>query len=293
MKFDICIKSKEKIYKIFKLGYTSEGGFFVKDLINDAKEYLIIKMIIPPENVRKSRFYAVPMKDCKYWLVSKSPKVTHHVDGIVNISGTDIMSGFYKYFKGHKGIFSQSMDLKKRNNDGGPIFIFHTKNLISPLNKIKSSIIINDFEQIVDFYNKPRNNNDYSYNLEFFYLPKESIRMLNLSTGTIPFNHPNYGIIPLKYIPCPSISPGIIGIFTRISSKGNKKEDETLSFSLNGGAGATLKNGGFEHISIIYPFIENMVDKQKIKRLDFNWWNKFKVQLDLFLFRYFKKLIKL
>lgn len=280
MKYNINLEYKNKFYTIFLIGYTSEGGFFVKDLINDSKNFLIIKMLIPGSKSRKVGTHMIPMEKGEYWRTSKSPKLTHHLDGLTQISGEGIVSGFYKFFSGHKGVSTQSMDLYKRNNDGGPVLGFHLKNLpLEVKSKIKNTIQISRGEQIIDFHEKPKDEEDYCFSLEFFYLPKDiPNEYLNLSKGTIKFQHPNYGIVPLKYIPAPKHAPGVIGIFTTIMSKG--ESDKQFSFSLNGGAGISLVNGEFEHISIVYPFNSEMTGDKKIKDLDFVGFNKVKVVLD-------------
>jgi hypothetical protein len=56
-------------------------------------------------------------------------------------------------------------------------------------------------------------------------------------------------------------------------------------FSLNGGASADLEGGEFEHISIIYPFEKDRTGKQKIKKLDFAGFNKFKAILDSIIYK--------
>lgn len=282
MKHHINIEYKKISFKLFLLGYSSDGGFFVKDLINDGNKYMVTKMLIPSAHTRKFGKFTVPMKKCENWIVKKSPKLTHHIDGTVHVSGEGIMSGSYKFFRGYKGVCTQSMDLKKRNNDGGPIFIFHTKNLVE--SKTKGGITIRQRDQIIDYYNKPKNEDDCSFTLEFFYFSKEMVmKNLDLSTGTFPFKHINYGIVPLKFIPAPDNSPGVIGILTIISTKFGS--DGNFSFSINGGATATLKNGEEEHICIIYPHNEKMADKKTLKTLDFVNVNKIKVFIDSLFYR--------
>lgn len=283
MKYYINLEYKKTYYKLFILGYTSDGGFFVKDLINDGGEYLIIKMLIPPPKIRKFGEYKIRMEKCQHWITVNSPKITHHINGITHISGQGIMSGFYKFFSGHKGVVSQSMDLEERNNDGGPIFIFHVKNLPLTKEKNKDNIYIKLTDQIIDFYRKPTCENDYSFALEFFYLPKAAItKYLNVATGMITFSHPNYGIVPLKYIPPPHNAPGALCIFTRVMSKGDGGNQ--FAFSLNGGAGTILNKGDFEHLSIVYPYKDDLVSRKNIKNLDFKGINKIKVYIDQILY---------
>src|SRR3989339_674393 len=167
--------------------------------------------------------------------------------------------------------------MMETNIDGGPIFIFHTKDLVE--SKAKKGITIRQRDQIIDYCNKPKNEDDYSFTLEFFYFSKEMVmKNIDLSTGTFPFKHINYGIVPLKFIPAPDNSPGVIGILTIISTKFGS--DGNFSFSINGGASVALKNGEEEHISIIHPHNEKMVDKKTLKTLDFVGVNKIRVFFD-------------
>jgi len=288
MKFHINIEYQDKFFTLFLLGYTSDGGFFVKDLINDGGEFVVMKSRIPQEAMRQFGIHKISIDKCNFWTCKHSPKMTHHVNGNVHVSGDEIISGFYKFFSGPKGIFSKGMDLNKRDNDGGPFFIFNTQNLPDTKCKVKNSIFIGKNDQLIDQYYKPKNEKDYSFVLEFFYLPKSEIQKINLARGIIPFRHINYGIVDLKYIPAPEQSPGFIAVFTRVVAKENP--DNSFSFSLNGGTSKLLPNGEHEQISIIYPHNKEMTKGLTIKNLDFRGLNKLKVKIDFLLNKIFKKL---
>src|SRR3989338_5246526 len=278
MKFSIYLKHNFRYTELFKLGHTSDGGFFVQDLLSGGGKYLINKMSVPSQRKRGFGASNVAMKKGKYWTATKSPKLTHHIDGLVQVSGEGIPSGFYNFFSGHKGISTQSMNLTKRNNDGGPIFTFFTRNLPETGYEVKHSIVIDKYEQVIDPYKSPKSNEDCAFSIEFYYFPKEILNNVNLENGTISFRHPSYGIVPLKYVPAPGHAPGLICMMTLVFTKGN--DNGQFSFSLGGGASADLKNGEFEHLFIIYPHVDEMVGNQKIRNLDFKGWNKLKAQVD-------------
>jgi len=287
MKFHINIEYQDRFFTLFLLGYTSDGGFFVKDLINDGGEFIVMRSRIPQEVMRRFGTHKISMDKVYFWTCKQSPKMTHHVNGNVHVSGDGIISGFYKFFSGTKGVFSKGMDLNKRDNDGGPFFIFNTQNLPSTVCKVKNSISISKKDQLIDQYYKPRSEEDYSFVLEFFYLPKSEIKNINLARGTVPFKHINYGVINLKYIPAPKQSPGFIAVFARVVAKGNP--DNSFSFSLNGGTSKLLPSGEHEQISIIYPHDKEMTKGSKIKNIDFRGLNKLKVEIDFWLDKIFRK----
>lgn len=288
MKFYINVEYKKCFYRVFTLGYTSDGGFFVNDVLskNGDKQYAITKMLIPGAMSRNFGVHRIPMDKCENWVARNCPKLTHHADGVVQVSGTGITSGFYKFFKGHKGVSTKAMNLRKRNNDGGPILIFHLKRASDLHKKNKKGVMINRADQIIDPYLRPSNEEYYSFSLELYYLPKEVItRSLNIANGTFSYRHPNYGIVPLKYVPAPKHSPGVIGIFTRISTREEAKGD--FLFSINGGASIVQnENGEEEHISIVYPHNVGMRSKTRpSNRLDFEGMNWLIAQLDFLLHR--------
>lgn len=287
MKFYINIEYQDKFFTLFLLGYTSDGGFFVKDLINDGGEFIVMKSKISQGAMMKFGTHKISMDKIDFWRCKHSPKMTHHINGNVHVSGEGIISGFYKFFSGPKGVFSKGMDLNKRDNDGGPLFIFSTQNLPDTECEVKNGIFINKSDQLIDQYYKPENEEDYSFVLEFFYLPKSEIQNINLARGNVPFRHINYGIVDLKYIPAPEQSPGFIAVFTRIVTKENPAN--SFSFSLNGGTSKLLPSGEHEQIGIIYPYNEEMVKDFKVKNLDFRGLNKLKVGIDSRLSKIFKK----
>ena len=153
-KIQLNLEYNNNFYTLFTIGYTADGGFFVKDLIGGKEEYLLYTAKIPEKVFQKIGITYIPKKemDLKYWITKKSPKITHHINGNAHISGFGITSGFYKFFNGAKGIFIESMDLVKRNYDGGPIFIFVARDLstISP-SKTRKGIDIIQKDQIINY----------------------------------------------------------------------------------------------------------------------------------------------
>lgn len=281
MKFYINIEYQNSFFTLFVLGYTSDGGFFVKDLINDGGEFLIIKFSIPPEAMREFGEHKIREENIDFWKSSKSPKITHHIDGNVHISGAGIMSGFYDFFNKPKGVFSKGMNLNERDNDGGPLFVFGVQNLPRTKCMTKNSVLIKNSDQFLDPCYGPKNKEDGAFVLEFFYLPKSAVSKIDLKRGTILFRHINYGVVNLKYIPAPSKSPGFIAILPKIIAK--EDESKSFSFSLHGGTTKLLPSGFHEQISIVYPRRKELTKGSKVKNLDFNFLNRLKVKIDSFL----------
>ncbi|MFZ2310452.1 MAG: hypothetical protein WAW11_02820 [Patescibacteria group bacterium] len=285
--FHVNIIINEKPVPLFVIGYTSDGGFFVKDLINDNKKFVISKITIPERVMNTFGNHHIYLDKCKTYSSYNSPKITHHVDGNCHISGHGIISGFYKFFKGAKGVFSKSINLRENNNDGGPIFIFGINNIeeIKKLNiKYKKGIDIKERDVIIDKYFSNPNSQNFSFILEFFYFLKNKDNQSFFSDNSFSFKHRNYGIIPLKYLPCPENSPGYIGIFTRRVAQDLSDGERNFSFSFSGGVGMMNEKKEFEEICVSYPFDEKFLEGQNVRNLDLKFFNKLKFFIDDVLF---------
>ncbi len=284
-KYKISIEYGDNYYPIFLLGYTAEGGFFIQDIINDGKNFMILVHTIDPIQMAKFGKIYVSKKNCEFWYSKKSPKLTHHADGNVQISGNGITSGFYKFFKGKgpKGVLLKGVDLNKRNNDGGPILTFYLKNFSEIVPYKSEGIVIKKSEQIIDFFNKPKNEEDKAFSVEIFYFSKEFIKKNLGMDGNFSCRHPNYGVVPFKHIPSTEKSPGGIGIFTSVSSR---DEPGKFTFSMTGGVGELQKHGKLYQICMIYPHPDSGDGfEQKAKNLDYNLPKKLKMKLDGMFFK--------
>lgn len=284
MKFYINIEYENNIYTLFLIGYTSDGGFFIKDLINNGKSFLIGIESIPYMIMRKAGSFALPLDKIEFWESNNSPKLTYHKDGTLHVSGGGVFSGKYKFFPNTKGASTKNMSLEENNNDGGPIIGFYIPkvNDLPIKKKEENSILVRKKDQIIDWRYEKLDSEKYGIELEIFYISKAKTN--NLKKGdNIPFPYRGIGTVPLKYIPTPKKSPGSLGIVTRKFKK--YKDNSNYIFTLNGGASPISKDGTFKNITIFYPHDEEskkFYEDQKIRNLDYRGINKIKVKIDLF-----------
>lgn len=275
--YRVNLKINNEFISLFTIGYTSDGGFFVKDLINDNKKFVISRFFIPRNIMSNFGNHYIPLENSEIYSSVNSPKITHHVDGNCHVSGAGIVSGFYKFFNKPKGIASKGINLENNVNDGGPIFIFGISN-IEEIQKMcrtyKDGIDIDEKGIIIDPYFSNTNSNNYSFILEFFYFLKRENNNLSNNSGYFSFRHINYGIVPLRLLPCPEQCPGYIGLFIRRISESLSSNEKSFNFSFGGGVGTLNENGKFEQIAISYPFDEDFYKDQKVSSLDFGYIHK-------------------
>lgn len=286
--YRINLKVDNKYISLFTIGYTSDGGFFVKDLINDNKKFVISKIFIPQNIMSNFGNHYIPLKDSETYSSVNSPKITHHIDGNCHVSGIGIVSGFYKFFNKPKGVFSRGINLENNINDGGPIFGFGINNIeeIKKTNRVyKNGIDIDGKGIIIDPYFSDTSSNNYSFILEFFYFLKRKNINLSNDSEYFSFRHINYGIVPLRLLPCPEQCPGYIGLFVRRVAENLSSSEKAFNFSFGGGGGTLNKKGEFEEIIVSYPFDEEFYKDQKVYSLDFSYIHKIRNFIDNSLFR--------
>lgn len=285
--YRINLKVDNKYIPLFTIGYTSDGGFFVKDLINDSKKFVISKFFISQDIMGNFGNHHIPLENSETYSSVNSPKITHHVDGNCHVSGAGIVSGFYKFFNKPKGVFSKGINLENNVNDGGPIFIFGISN-IEEIRKIsreyKNGIDIDERGIIIDPYFSDTSSNNYSFILEFFYFLKRDNNNLSNNSEYFSFRHINYGIVPLRLLPCPEQCPGYIGLFVRRVAENLSHDEKSFNFSFGGGVGTFNESGEFEEIAISYPFDEDFYKDQKVCSLDFSYIHKIRNFIDSSLF---------
>jgi hypothetical protein len=282
-KYYINIEYKGKYYPLFLFRTTSDGSFFVKDISHDSKNFSIIKVLISENIMRTLGDHRVLLEKSKVWSCTNSPKLMHHVDGVVHISGTGITSGFYKFFSGAKGASIRGVNLRKKDGDGGPVMIYGTSDIDGIQRKRKVGIDINLQEMIIDNHSKPSSVDDYYFVLEFFYFLKDDLGCKGLSLGdAFTFLHPNYGIVPMKYIPSSEGMYGYFGIFTRIESKITQPNEKNFVFSLNGGVGIKNFEGEFEQFIVTNNIDVDFLKGKKIHNLDYKGFNKILSVVDNF-----------
>ena len=266
MKLYIGIKLGTKNFYPLLVGYTADGGFWLKDLFIKQGTAYITKMRIP-RNSPTDKTMTIPVNKKAEWITYLNPKLTHHADGTAHISGTGIISGFYKLRRKAKGVHVESMNLFRNDNDGGPIFIFSCWGLddFGSTSANDNQNIIFEQQEIRTYPLGPEGRSDYV--IEGFYVSKALERMIDPVTRIFLKSHPLFGELPLKILPAPDNAPGYIGL---ACFHGFTQSQHDSGFSLTGGPGRTDNTGHFENIAIIKPATEKYIKKGSVKVLDLN-----------------------
>lgn len=279
-KYYITLEKDGFRYSAFVLGYDKDGGYFISDLSKKGGNYFILRM---KAKLRGFGTQRVPVDHKNEWVVSYKPKLMCHFDGSCQISGSGIRSGFYKLTRRPKGVATQSPCF----NDGGPIFGFLCWGLDQfPIDKGRNRIcVIFDSASIhIDPYlghdNGLHGVKYDAYVFEGFYLPNAAVKHLDLATGIIRYKHPNFGIIPLKYIPPPKNSAGFIAIGCRPTGHGFKTD-----YGLTYGGGVSIPDQASHttQIQVIFPSEGNITGGGRDshhKMLDFNLRSRIMSHLD-------------
>ncbi len=261
------------------LGYDKGGGYFISDLSKEKGSYFIKRLRIKLQGYGQQKIPPDPQNE---WIVRRKPKLICHFDGSSQVSGTGIRSGFFKLTGKPKGVATKS----PRFNDGGPIFGFMCWGLDKfPTDKNKNLILFNSASIHIDPYlghkEGLRAEKYDAYVFEGFFLPSQAVQYLDIRNGIINFKHPNFGIIPLKYIPPPKNSPGFIAVGCRPTGRGFKTDH---GFTYGGGVSFSDKDRYITQIHLIFPFEGNVPNKGKRspKKLDFNFKDKVFSHLDNF-----------
>jgi len=273
----ITLEKEGLKYSTFLLGYDKGGGYFISDLSQEKGSYFITRLKIKCQGFGQQ---LIPVDHKNEWITDHKPKLICHFDGSSQVSGTGVKSGFFKLTGKPKGVATKS----PRFNDGGPIFGFVCWGLNKfPTNKNNNLVTFNITNMHTDPYLglrqtlTPRKYDAYIF--EGFYLPIQAIKYINIQTGIINFKHPNFGIIPLKYIPPPKNSPGFIAIGCRPTDRGFKTDH---GITYGGGVSFADKEGYSTQIQLIFPFEGNSPDngKKLPKKLNFDFKDKIISYLD-------------
>lgn len=287
-KYYLAIEENNEIYNLFIIGYTKDGGYFIKFLTTEDDYYLVHKLQIPKDFLRKVGEYTIEVNQETSWFASKNPKLTHHVDGNVQVSEYGIVSGFYKLTGKPKGVYNKSMSLICRDNDGGPclsVTAWGLPKLVTIRGRQKKSRVIteqNFFTLNQPFKNlAPRENEDYSYCIEGYYLPKTALNFLDVSRGVIWFHHPIYHIVPLTYIPSPEHNPGFLAFSCTKFILGEGFKEHDFGFSFGGGVGKFEENKDYvDDIRIFYPGDKSVKNYKVNKSIDLTWFKRIKFYFD-------------
>lgn len=255
----VVVNHYGKKYDLFDIDSTNgDGGYCVKPLISKKKHedlrHLICKIKIPTYVHDNFGFHNVKVQDCliKSWVVSKVPKISHHIDGSAHISEYGIVSGFNEAHE-PKGAAVESFDLRKLN-DGGPVFSLTAWNL----EKLTQECLKAESNQVIlkphgCLTDKPLTQKmKFAVCVEGFYLPLSAKTYIN-SSNFIPFKHPNFGLINLKFAQIGENMPGLIALSCHITSLSAGFVDQEFGYVLSGGPGL-IKKDGVENLSVSFPY---------------------------------------
>lgn len=264
MKVYIGIRSEGQTYFPLLIGYTNDGGFWLSDLYLKQATAYITKMTIPISSP-SDKVTMAPVNKKAEWQTYLNPKLTHHSDGTAHISGSGIISGFYKTKRRAKGVYVESMNLFRNDNDGGPIFTFSFWGLndfgSSSANANQNVVFAED--DIGSYRLNLEGQSDFC--IEGFYISKALEKMIDPISRIFIKQHPVFGELPLKILPTPDNCPGYIGLACFRGITGSK---EKSGFSLTGGPGKINKDGYFENIAVMKPSIGELLNRGSVKSLD-------------------------
>lgn len=287
-KYYISLKHEGVIYNIFVVSYDKDGGHFISDLSERKGEYHISKIKLNLAQMRRTGTHLVKKNKLKEWVIKEKPKLIHHPDGSAQISGPGIRSGFFKFLKIPKGVSTRGPHF----NDGGPIFGFLFWGLQGFVqNKSKNVIVFekSDFHSDLGKLKTPNKRKAKSgYIIEAFYRPKSSLKYFNSVTRSGLMQHPNFGVIPVKFVPPHPSAPGLIILSCRRTKVRFKSEH---GFSYGGGVSAPDRKRNLSQINVIFPFKENVPNEweRPQKNLSFNMKMLILSRIDDFVSRFTKK----
>ncbi|MCH8518852.1 hypothetical protein LAT59_03775 [Candidatus Gracilibacteria bacterium] len=248
----ICINENSKIYKLFVIGYHKDGGYFISD-VGGKKEnnYIVFKF---------SNKNQIHPDDKTFKINLSKPKLSHHIDGNVHISGKDILSGFDKKGIG-KGIYIKSIDLRV-GDKRGPLLGFYLDNKYLNLfnhielndKTIKKQHLIIGEKSFIPFF---KYGEAFQICIEGYYIHKrdlsENIFDIGYHNGIIIY-HPFFGNVSLTPIISPKESPYVIGLlfYKKPLASNSLKLSSKLPFVFGGGPGEIGRDGIYHSINIVY-----------------------------------------
>ncbi len=253
----ITIEKNGKYYPIFNVGYSSDGGFFLIDLIGGG-DYLVGKARLKMAWQNKLGSLTAPMWDTRF--TTKHPKLSHHLDGSVQISGEGIVSGFFPLTRRAKAVSTKSFNLIDCNHDGGPqvgFCVWGLEKLTKPSDN-PGDVCISTEVQFDNHLCPPKDNP--CFVVEAFYYPKKLLPTY-LEAGRHTFRYKNLGIVPMIFVPSPEHSPGVLGLVCYRMDRGSNRVSS--GFITSGGTGR-ISCKEFEQLFIMFPANE-MVGEEKVK----------------------------
>lgn len=262
----LAIYHEWKVYKIAVIWYSKDWWYFIKDFsnINDVS-YIATKVKVGNSWKRINKF-KFNYEDTYRINISK-PKLSHHFNWNAHISWENIIS-WYNDDWTPKWLSIKSMHLLWKN-DWGPLFS------ICIWSKIIEKFEILDMDNI-DF-NKPqiifnewvcldlrenKNNINYSYVIDWYYIPKNEIPENAKLEEWLIKNHPNFWFIPVFPISTPLEIPWVIVVHYRRDIYAKNPN----FFSFWWAPWIVDENWNWEQLWIMM----NITDKKIYKNLDYN-----------------------
>lgn len=256
MKHTISLQINHSAKQIFKISYTSDGGYFVTDLIRykqKNKKCIIAKFASDVLNHGKRT--VTPHYQA---YTTGEAKLSHHFDGRAQISGTGVLSGYDINGK-PKGAAIQSFPLNK-NNDSGPVFSF----LVWGCGNLQRDKKDNDTLLIPNdkyIHSADRDLSLNAYVVKGFYLLKSWFPPGQTALDDITFRSKIEGDVKLTIVPSPPKTPGVIGL---LATKANHCFKAKFGFTLSGAPGQIYNNRFCDSLNIIYPFIGSSIPGQNL-----------------------------
>lgn len=260
MEYHIGINAGANKVDVLCIGYTKEGGFFVQDLHSANSMAYVAKTKVLAGNPGVQHGSVDKSNE---WVAYDLPKLTHHADGHAHVSGSGIVSGFYKLTGKPKGVHVDSMKLARNDNDGGPIFGATIWGLEGfNLQKELSSISFDESQISIRINNGLPHE---GYVIEGYYFSKSEEKFIEPITNTILKQHPNFGEWRLKVVRSLDKSPGFLALGCFKITHGYEEKSGIVI----GGAPGFVRDGQYEMIWIMRPALSSVFNKSNLKSLKF------------------------
>jgi hypothetical protein len=249
-KKNVSIVIGDSSTQIFKVGYTADGSYWIKDLLRLNQTDLPCGVAAYQCDTSN---HGERLAEVKYSaFTSGSLKLSHHPDGRAQFSGTGIISGFDKDTGKPKGASVQSFCLNT-TNDGGAMFSF----LLWGLEHFKRPGISTDCQLQLDprrTHSSYQGRNLNAIAIEGFYILKSSLPLGYIFTEKLLYRTPVGGEALLSLVPSPPNTPGVLGFVASPACRGFAKED--FGFTLSGAPGVIYDEHYCDCLCAYYPYRE-------------------------------------
>lgn len=242
---NICIDLGVFCKQVLKVGYSSDGGYWIQDLVRYGqrnKECSILKIATDVQN-HGHRFLTASYQA----FTSGDLKLSHHFDGRAQISGTGVISG-YEPDGVPRGAAVQSFKLNE-TNDGGPVFTFMTWGC----ENLKRAGANDDLCLIPDgrfIHSEERDRRLNGIAIKGYYLLKEKLPKDFDFSKQLRCQSPIDGTLFLHLVQSPVTTPGVLGFLATFGWCGFT---EPFGFTLSGAPGQVYDQRYCDGLSVIYP----------------------------------------